>query len=628
LLGRAAPRLASAFASSPAPFALFLDDLHELQAPACHDVLEIIAAKLPAGSQLVVASRNEQPQLPRLRASGDATELGPDDLALGAAGARQIFAELDLDLPDELASRFAERTEGWPVGLYLAALIAREHDPAALVLRGEDRYVTDYLYRESLTRLSEDVQVFLRRIAVLDQLCGPLCDAVLETSDANIRLRQLEGSNVFLVPLDRRREWYRYHGLFREFLLGELRRTEPGMIEQLHVRAADWYESQQLPEHALEHLLNTSQRACAAELAAELALPTHMAGRVPTLQRWLDSLGDASIREYPPLAVLAGDVCVLTGDTAGAERWLAFAESASFDQVPRDGSGSFDSGRAMLRAMMCVDGPEAVLEDASFALAHEPPGSPWRDTALLEKAAALLLLGRVAEASSHFAEASAYAAAWSNSENVVYSEAQLALLAMDRGEWEDGADRVTVALDLIEANELHEYALGLLAFVAAGRLALHRGDVDEARRRATQAMRARATATYVLPVVAVGVRLHLAKLHLSMAETKTARHLLREIDDILIHRPALGRLNEEIDELRAHAANATADAASASPLTPAEIRVLPYLQTHLTFQQIGERLFVSRHTVASQVHAIYRKLGVSSRDDAVRSATAMGLLGA
>jgi LuxR family maltose regulon positive regulatory protein len=327
LLGRAAPRLASAFASSPVPFVLFLDDLHELQGSACHDVLEILASRVPRGSQLVVASRSEQPNLPRLRALGDAAEFGPHDLALDAAGARQVFAGLDVDLSDELVSRFTDRTEGWAVGLFLAALIARDHDPVALTLRGEDRYVSDYLYRESLTRHPEEVRVFLRRTAALEQMCGPLCDAILGSSDGGARLRHLEGSNVFLVPLDRRREWYRYHGLFREFLIGELRRTEPEIIEQLHVRAADWYESHHSPEHAVEHLLSTSQRARAAELAAELALSIYNAGRMSTIQRWLDSLGDASIREYPPLAVLAGHVGVLTGDTAAAERWAAFVES-------------------------------------------------------------------------------------------------------------------------------------------------------------------------------------------------------------------------------------------------------------------------------------------------------------
>jgi LuxR family maltose regulon positive regulatory protein len=133
----------------------------------------------------------------------------------------------------------------------------------------------------------------------------------------------------------------------------------------------------------------------------------------------------------------------------------------------------------------------------------------------------------------------------------------------------------------------------------------------------------------VLPFLAVRVRLQLAKVYFAMSDAATARHLLREIDDILIHRPALGVLVEEVSEFRRLlASSAQAGATDALPLTPAELRLLPYLQTHLTLREIGERLFVSRNTVASEVSSIYRKLGVSSRSDAVQGATKIGLLGA
>ena len=246
-----------------------------------------------------------------------------------------------------------ERTEGWPVGLYLAALIARDSTGDEVTISGDDRYVADYLYRESLMRLPESTQRFLRRTAVLDQLCAPLCDALLGESGAQEQLRSLEASNLFLIPLDRRREWYRYHALFREFLLGELRRVEPEVITKLHLRAADWYESNGSPALALEHLLNTTERDRCVQLVTELVLPTYQAGQMSTVQRWLSALGDAAIEEYPPLAVLAGWIAALTGQTAEAERWAAIIDAASFDLVPLDGTASFDSARAMLRAIMC-----------------------------------------------------------------------------------------------------------------------------------------------------------------------------------------------------------------------------------------------------------------------------------
>ena len=177
VLGRAAPRLASAFRASPVPFVLMLDDLHEVQSPACHDALGVVISGVPPGSQLVVASRSEQPHLPRLRASGDGMEFGLGDLALDALGAEQIFSAAQVSVTPEQAAAVTDRTEGWPAGLYLAALIARDSNGEALAISGDDRYVADYLYRESLARLPESDQRFLRRTAVLDQLCGPLCDA-------------------------------------------------------------------------------------------------------------------------------------------------------------------------------------------------------------------------------------------------------------------------------------------------------------------------------------------------------------------------------------------------------------------------------------------------------------------
>jgi LuxR family maltose regulon positive regulatory protein len=199
---------------------------------------------------------------------------------------------------------------------------------------------------------------------------------------------------------------------------------------------------------------------------------------------------------------------------------------------------------------------------------------------------------------------------------------------MERGQWDTAADHVDAALARIDRHRMHDYLPSLLAFAAAARLALHDGDLVQARSQLTRAMRARPTATFAVPYLSVRLRVQLARVHLGMSEVKTARHLLREVDDIVLHRPDLGQLVEEVDALRARAAVASVDPTSVTPLSAAELRLLPYLQTHLSFQQIGQRLFVSRHTIASQVHAIYRKFGVSSRDDAVRHATAIGLLGA
>jgi LuxR family maltose regulon positive regulatory protein len=627
-LGRAAPRLASSLRTSPDAFVLMMDDLHELQSPACHDVLSVVISGIPRGSQFVAASRAEQPHLPRLRASGDAMELLAGDLALDASGAQQVFSEANVTLTPELAALVMARTEGWPVGLYLAALIARESDDEALNISGDDRYVADYLYRESFMQLPADLQLFLRRTAVLDEMSGSLCDALLDSSDGHDRLRRLEASHLFLVPLDRRREWFRYHGLFREFLLAELRRVEPNAVMKLQLRAADWYEVYGSKTKAIEQLLTTTERDRCVQLVTEAIVSAYNAGQLSTIQRWISAVGGPAVESYAPLAVLAGWIAALTGNTAEAQRWAAIVDAASFDLLPADGTASFDSARAMLRTIMCAGGPEQALADATFAVGEEPQWSHWRVTALCLCGEAYLLAGDPDGAGAMFAESSALAAGFSNSDSLVLSETELALLAIDRGRWTEAGERIELALATIEEHRLDDYATCLLAFAAAARLAVHRGDAKEVERQLTRAMRARPSLTFALPFLAVRLRLQLAIVYRATADHTTAHHLLREVDDILLRRPELGTLVDEVDELRNMlTAAAPGSAAGTPPLTPAELRLLPYLQTHLTLREIAERLFVSRNTVSSQLASVYRKLGVSSRSAAVIQATAVGLLG-
>jgi LuxR family maltose regulon positive regulatory protein len=627
LLGRAAPRLAAALGASPVPFVLLLDDLHELRSDACHDVLAVVVGGLANGSQLVAASRCEQPHLRRLRVSGDAWELVASDLAFDAAGARQIFASAQVDLSPDLAAGVTERTEGWPAGLHLAAVMARECTGAVVAVNGADRYVADYLYQEVLRWQPDDARRFLRRTAVLDHMCGSLCDAVVGDPCGGERLAHLDASGLLVTPLDRRREWYRYHALFREFLLSDLRRTEPEVEEDLHLRAADWYEENGSPEQAIEHLLLTTERDRAARVMTRMMRSVFQAGGSATTMRWLSLLGDAGIESYPPLATLACWASVLTGDATEAERWAAFLDAARFDIVPGDGTASFGSGRAMLRAAMCAHGPEAMVSEAAFAVARESVWSTWRDSAVWLLAEAHLLRGDVDEARALLAEATALATRLNNGDMIVICESELALLAMDRGEWEDATAHLRVALATIDEHRMQDHALSLVAFVAGARLALRDGDPSAARAELTRAMRGRPATTYALPFVAVRLRLDLARLYAALSDAGTANHLMREIDDILRRRPALGTLVGAVEQFRRHLGSIAGLVCGPSPLSPAELRVLPYLQTHLTLGEIAERNLVSRHTIRSQVASIYRKLGSSTRAEAVDRATVMGLLG-
>jgi LuxR family transcriptional regulator, maltose regulon positive regulatory protein len=243
-------------------------------------------------------------------------------------------------------------------------------------------------------------------------------------------------------------------------------------------------------------------------------------------------------------------------------------------------------------------------------------------------AEAYLLDGRLDEARGLFAEASATAAPMGNSDTILICEAQLAWFAMDHGEWAEADGRLGMALATIEERRMDGFVFTIPAFAGAARLSVHRGDLNEAHRQLTRAMRARPSATYLLPHHAVRLRLQLAKVYLAIADLGTVHQLLREIDDILTHRPALGTLIDELKDFRSIlTSSAVSKPAGTLPLTPAELRLLPYLPTHLTADKIAKRLFLSSHTVKAEIKAIYRKLGVSSRNDAVQRATAIGLLG-
>ena len=395
----------------------------------------------------------------------------------------------------------------------------------------------------------------------------------------------------------------------------------------LHQRAADWYESNGYPELALEQLLlmdDDPDRA--VRLTAKLARPTYVAGQLSTVQRWYAAIGDVNIARYPPLAVLRCWEGVLTGDTAKAELWAAVVDAVSFDGEPATGAASFDSARALLRAGLCASGPEQMMADAAFSLAQEPAWSPWRDTALWLLAESHLLAGHLGEAREAFGAASTAAAGMSSWDTIPVCEAQVAWLAMDRGEWDEATGRLDIALGTIDAQRLDGYVSSLTTFAGAARLSLHQGDVKEARRQLTRAMRARPSATYLLPYHAARLRLQLATVYLALTEQATVRQLLREIDEIASHRPALGTLIDEVQDFRDGLASRAAPN-GVVPLTPAELRVLPYLPTHLTADKIAERLFLSGHTVKTEIKAVYRKLGVSSRNDAVQRATEIGLLG-
>jgi LuxR family maltose regulon positive regulatory protein len=289
---RGLPRLGAALAAIGKPMVLVLDDVHELRDRDCIDALEPIAKHLPDGAQLVLSGRAEE-RLPlaRLRAAGRLLALGTAELALSDSEAKGLLTEAGVKVSAAEASSLNERTEGWVAGLYLAALFSQEAGSADLTrFSGDDRFVADYLRSEHLSRLKPSVLQFLTRTSVVDRMCASLCDALLDRSDSARRLGALEEANLFLVPLDHRREWYRYRHLFRDTLRAELDRLAPEAGEGLRRRAAGWYEQNGQPEAAIAHMAAAGDMDEVAAWSA-VRLPYYRSRRVVTVERWLKRLG-------------------------------------------------------------------------------------------------------------------------------------------------------------------------------------------------------------------------------------------------------------------------------------------------------------------------------------------------
>ena len=625
------PRVGRALAALERPAVLVLDDLHAVDNPACLDVLAELAQYVPAGSQIAVSSR-EEPTLPlaRWRAQGRLHEIGVADLRLDEREAALLLAAAGVELEESEVSELTERTEGWAAGLYLAALSmqAGSAGPARVErFHGDDRFVSEYFRFELLSRLPKAEAQFLMYTSVLDRMCGPLCDFVLQTTESAERLQTLERANRFLVPLDRRGEWYRYHHLFGELLRTELERSEPDMVRVLNSRAMAWCIANDLPEDAVGYGHAAGETNTVAGLVDALALAVHYDGRMETLDEWLSWFSEDELAHYPALAVFGAWVRVLTGRPDDAERWLALADGATSTIPLSDGSATIAPWVATLRAHMMRSGVEQALADAKLALDQLPPGSSWIATALLVRGVAHALLGATDRATDDLTQVVERAKALGAAEEVYLAQAQLALLAAKQGAWGEARLQARAAQAVVEETGLGDVSSSALAHVATARVALHEARQEEARTALARVHRLRPMLDHGLPWLTIQVGLELTRAHLALTEVAAARTVFSETKRVLDLRPDLGVLVEDAQELAEHVAAAEGPAGAwAMSLTGAELRLLPYLATHLTIPEIGVRLFLSRNTVKTEAVSIYRKLSASSRSEAIERAVEVGLL--
>ena len=624
--GSVVPRLAGALAVRT-PGVLVLDDVHLLHNSECRAALSLLADHVPAGSRLVLAGRAEPPlRVARLRAEGRILEIGPADLSLTREEASGLLRAAELALSEDEVADLHRMTEGWAAGLYLAALAIREGGSRqGLVgsVSGGDRYVSEYLESEFLARIPDQQREFLTRTAVLERMSGPLCEAVLELPGSAATLAKLSRSNLLLMPLDRRGQWYRYHHLFRDMLLAELERLQLGLIPVLRRRAAAWCWQNGLPEEALEYSLAAPDADLAARLVETLWHRTYRQGRIATLQRWLRRLdGLGGIEGHPLTAVFASLTAGAIGQSAEAERWADLVDRWQHENEARVADPVAEAWAALLRAWMCRRGVEQMRADAAEATRRFAAAGIVSPGAPLMEGVARLLCGDLDGGDALFEKATSLGEA-GGPDIRAYILCERTLVATARGQW----DRAEAFAGQARA-ELREAGMED-AFVCAvqARVAMYQGDLPAVREQLVSAQRLRGALTIAEPHVAVQARMELARVHLALADLAGARTLMLEIDEILRRRPDLGTLIGEAQALRDRLASARGPSTpGVSALTAAELRLLPLVSTHRSFPEIAAELFVSRNTVKSQILSIYRKLGVSSRSEAVGRARALGLL--
>jgi LuxR family maltose regulon positive regulatory protein len=447
----------------------------------------------------------------------------------------------------------------------------------------------------------------------------------LERDDSSDLLRSLERSNLLLVPLDRHGVSYRYHQLLHDFLAAELARTEPQLVPELHARATAWFVEQQLPELALEHAIAGGDAEQAATLFAGLANPTFGSGRVELVRRWLAWFDERDLLErFPQVALHGAWIEAVSGRPAAAERWAAVAAQGSPSDTMPDGS-TFEGWSACLRALLCVDGPAQMREDARFGAEYIAPGSFLRVAALAFAAVAELLEGRGDAADASLAHTVDVAMYFGAHPAASASLALRAAIAIERQDWAAAEELSAEALEVVRRAHIEEYIYSIVVFAVAARVAVHRGDVARAREHVTRTARLRPLVTYAMPWMAYFL-LQVAHAYVELADPAGARTVVREVRDVLQRRPNLGIVADQELALQGKIDLLRHSSIGASSLTAAELRVLPYLATHLSFREIGERLYVSRHTIKSQAVAVYRKLGVSSRSEAIERIKETGLL--
>ena len=630
LIDAAVLEITNELVDAPRRVILVLDDYHAIGDERIHTGMASLLERLPGTLRAVITSRAEPPlRIGTLRARGQLAEIDASRLRFSRPETDFLVNEVHgLDLPAGAVAQLHRRTEGWAAGLYLAVLSMRGREDAGGFVEsfaGSDRRVVDYLGAEVLAELPDDELAFLLETSILGRFCAPLCQAVTRIEDARAMLDRLERSNYFLIPLDSSHDWYRYHHLFGDLLRHELARTRPEAAAELNRRAGRWFLDAGLISEAIGHLTAAGELDEASELIATNWLSFTNVGQRATVMRWLEALPREHVLSDARMCLAEARTASVAGDRDEILQWLDHAESAPSFQ-PSDDASRAEQVTVFRSVAWELLGDMQTTKRLSERLEPLDGSSFWHGLAASNLGSAAYWLGDSAQALAFFG-----AALELNHDQIAMvslsARGQLALIAADEADWRSCAAHIEAGFDFARAGGLGEYRQCSLLHAARGRLTQHDRNPGEARAELERALVLARRGVGLVELAYVLVTL--AGLLLDAGERRAARELVLEARDGVSRAPepgprigrllagAEGRLRLVFDPRLPR---------SVGELTAREVTVLRLLPSGLSAREIGSELGISHDTIKTHTKSIYRKLGVSSRREAITRARALELL--
>jgi LuxR family transcriptional regulator, maltose regulon positive regulatory protein len=611
---------------------IVLDGYDALTDRECHEQLGFLLDRLPPHVQVALSTRSRPPfALARMRAHGDITLIGPVGLRMTSQDAARLIQGLcGADLSQRDADGLAQRTEGWPAGMYLMALswcAAIDRWDFLRSPTGGSQYVTDYLTEEVINRQPEHIRQFLLRTSFLERFNAPLCEAVTGSADAGEIIATMESESLFLVPLGDRREWFRYHHLFADALFHMLIQADPGAVSALRRRASTWHRRHGEPRAAINYALVADDAEVAVAVIAERWHRYVDSGRIAIVQAWLAKLGADQIKASPLAAHCAAWISALSGDRRAFMRWLAVVEAGGSAGPLPDGMRSLEFSAALLRGTFGFGGIGPMVKSAARAIELDPDlQADWRPLAMAASGTALYFAGEIAVARQRLEQAM-----WVPSPLArvrLLAATMRCLVALEEGRLDQATEFARTAREL-EANLTYGLATApqaAFAGLATGAVAAAEDRLEEAKEELSRALATRRRRVGLSPWPKFEILLRLAPVVHDLGDPPAAAALLTEARDVPTLFPEGARAQlDRLEGLERHLGGYGQEI-SDEHLTPRERAVLRQLEGALSLSGIGKEMYVSANTVKTHTRAIYRKLGVSSRQDAIARAGALGLL--